>query len=200
MDTKKDKKDIFDILNEMIEDAKSSGLFSEPAEEKAEPKSECTCDEGKCNEDECDHCFNTFDPEEFFKGVKEFFGKITSDDIAKPVQTLAELFEAGANVVTNLFEKVGDAIDELNKKYDEAVEANETKEDEEQAEERQECPCKCNKTVDEPYTFKVDDYSQEDESEDNPSVIMDFSDDEIESMRKIIEEEYQRRFPEKCDK
>lgn len=199
MDTKKDKKDIFDILNEMIEDAKSSGLFSESAEEKAEPKSECTCDEGKCNEDECDHCFNTFDPEEFFKGVKEFFGKITSDDIAKPVQTLAELFEAGANVVTNLFEKVGDAIDELNKKYDEAVEANETKEDEEQAEERQECPCKCNKTVDEPYTFKVDDYSQEDESEDNPSV-MDFSDDEIESMRKIIEEEYQRRFPEKCDK
>lgn len=199
MDTKKDKKDIFDILNEMIEDAKSSGLFSESAEEKAEPKSECTCDEGKCNEDECDHCFNTFDPEEFFKGVKEFFGKITSDDIAKPVQTLAELFEAGANVVTNLFEKVGDAIDELNKKYDEAVEANETKEDEEQAEERQECPCKCNKTVDEPYTFKVDDYFQEDESEDNPSV-MDFSDDEIESMRKIIEEEYQRRFPEKCDK
>ena len=199
MDTKKDKKDIFDILNEMIEDAKSSGLFSEPDEEKAEPKSECTCDEGKCNEDECDHCFNTFNPEEFFKGVKEFFGKITSDDIAKPVQTLAELFEAGANVVTNLFEKVGDAIDELNKKYDEAVETNETKEDEEQAEEHQECPCKCNKTVDEPYTFKVDDYSQEDESEDNPSV-MDFSDDEIESMRKIIEEEYQRRFPEKCDK
>lgn len=200
MDTKKDKKDIFDILNEMIEDAKSSGLFSEPAEEKAEPKGECTCNEGKCNEDECDHCFNTFDPEEFFKGVKEFFGKITSDDIAKPVQTLAELFEAGANVVTNLFEKVGDAIDELNKKYDEAVEANETKEDEEQAEEQTECPCKCNKTVDEPYTFKVDDYPEEDESEDNPSAIMDFSDDEIESMRKIIEEEYQRRFPEKCDK
>lgn len=200
MDTKKDKKDIFDILNEMIEDAKSSGLFSEPAEEKAKPKSECTCDVGKCNEDECDHCFNTFDPEEFFKGVKEFFGKITSDDIAKPVQTLAELFEAGANVVTNLFEKVGDAIDELNKKYDEAVEANETKEDEEQAEEQTECPCKCNKTVDEPYTFKVDDYPEEDESEDNPSAIMDFSDDEIESMRKIIEEEYQRRFPEKCDK
>ena len=195
MDTKKDKKDIFDILNEMIEDAKACGMFCESNATDNEPKCDCPCDETKCDDD-CNRCFSAFDPEEFFKGVKEFFGKITSDDIAKPVQTLAELFEAGANAVTNLFEKVGDAIDELNKKYDEAVEAKETKANEPVEDVHHECSCTSNE---EPYTFEVEGYPVED-PEGNTSTIMDFSNDELESLRKIIDEEYQRRFPKKCDK
>ena len=191
MSTKKN--DIFDLLNKMIKEAEESGLFSEPNEEKTEPKCEC-----KCEDEECNGCFNAFDPEEFFNGIKEFFGKITSDDIAKPVQTLAELVETGANAVTTLFEKLGDAIDDLNKKYDEAIESEESGEAEQTEEPVKPCKCECQTKAEEPFTFQVSDYPEEDEcGDDNGQSVMDFSDDEITSLRKIIEEEYQRRFPEK---
>ena len=185
-DNKKDFSKIFDELEETMKSFNT--MFSNGECGKKDCKKECACGQ----EQENNKCFNnTFDPLSIFKGIKEFCDNITPEDIAKPIDAIANVIGSGAEALTGLFEKVGEAIDMVAEKYDRFIDDEETPDNSTPEQNDFEMPIAGN-----------NDYSNlcEDKFIEEPSPYKEeMTPEEQESIRAIIEEEYNRQFPEKSD-
>ena len=130
MDNKNQKKDFSHIFDELNDAMKAfNSMFGDSETKKAaDMLNNCECENNEnceCGKDEPkenNKCFNNgFDPTSVLKGLKDFCENITVEDIVKPIETLANIVESGANTLTGLFEKFNQAIDQVADKFDEFI-------------------------------------------------------------------------------
>lgn len=212
-DKNKNNKNFDDFFDKLNEDIENSKLYRKIMNDKIKSiydnmisdfgKNKKNCNEKKCEcEQNCNRCFDTFDMTSILKGFKDFVDNITPEDIAKPIETLAGVIEAGANTVTDLLNKCGEAIDILNNKYDSYID--------DEPENKQDCdePEMDEDEPDDVFTLAGDnDYSdlcnKVSDKKDNENNVSPFKADltpeEWDSLKTIIEEEYNKSYPSKDD-
>lgn len=224
MDNKNQKKDFSHIFDELNDAMKAfNNMFGDcEAKKAADMLNNCKCAKNEnceCNKNEnceCEKneskesnkCFNNgFDPTFVLKALKDFCENITVEDIAKPIETLANIVESGANTLTGLFEKFSQAIDQVADKFDEFIDdedvANIDMTNNEQKEEEEGLTIPIGTNEDVSYLCDEDDedINNKNECHTTPCCCKkEMSESEKKSIRDIIEEEIQRQIPEKQKK